>query len=174
MNQQPDPCRCPTYDPSCKRNGYGMCLREWEVCSQKCPSSRPCSAAMSDSYRRGWDGLPPADPVKVFPVTLTASGKRKGPGTELKSLLQELGISYSSGCACNDHAARMDAWGIHGCKENSRTIIGWLRDGAESRTWLEKIRAGAAAVLKGVVLNPFDPYGSLVTEAILRAERKEG
>lgn len=55
-----------------------------------------------------------------------------GPGTELKRLLARIGITKGS-CACNAHAAEMDAKGADWCIENIDTIVGWLREEAEKR-----------------------------------------
>lgn len=61
MSQEPPPCHCPIYDRTCKRNGTGMTLREWEICSGKCPPERPCPDTLSEDFRRSYDGLPQLD-----------------------------------------------------------------------------------------------------------------
>jgi len=94
-----------------------------------------------------------------------------GPGTELTALLASLGIAPLSNCPCKARACQMDAWGPAGCREHRAVIIGWLNE-----SWNWKAAAGAArqAVVSGLAtrLNPLDPVGSLVDEAIRRAEAK--
>ena len=59
-----------------------------------------------------------------------------GPGTELKKLLARVGITAAPDCACNARAAEKDrrerdtpGW----CEANIDTIVGWLREQAETR-----------------------------------------
>ena len=56
-----------------------------------------------------------------------------GPGTELKKLLALIGITAAPDCACNAHAAEMDARGGEWCAANIDTIVGWLREQATAR-----------------------------------------
>jgi hypothetical protein len=56
-----------------------------------------------------------------------------GPGTELKKLLATVGITATPDCSCNARAAEMDAQGCEWCEANLDTIVGWLREQAESR-----------------------------------------
>lgn len=80
-----------------------------------------------------------------------------GVGTELKKLLRSYGIRGEGGCGCKKHAAKMDAWGIEGCRERREEIIGWLIAAAKDRGWVKRLAAKIAS-------------GSLVDEAIRRAE----
>jgi hypothetical protein len=92
-----------------------------------------------------------------------------GPGTELLLLLSSLGITEKPGCDCK--AATMDAWGVDGCRERRDEIAGWLRENQDKFGWREKLAAVTAAVESGLVfsINVFDPFGSIVDEAIRRA-----
>ena len=56
-----------------------------------------------------------------------------GPGTELKKLLAKVGITSTPHCSCNARAAEMDRQGIEWCENNLDTIVGWLREQAETR-----------------------------------------
>jgi hypothetical protein len=98
-----------------------------------------------------------------------------GPGTEMSSMLHTVGINPRSGCDCHAKALQMDKWGVDGCRENRELIVGWIREGAPRWSWSEKLRAVANAAISGLAwtLDPMDPYGSLVDEAIRRAEEKE-
>lgn len=55
-----------------------------------------------------------------------------GPGCHLKRMLARFGITATESCACNAHAAQMDAWGADGCVQHKHEIVGWLRDEAKS------------------------------------------
>lgn len=56
-----------------------------------------------------------------------------GPGTELKRLLSAVGINATPDCSCNARAAEMDRQGCDWCEANIETIVGWLREQAQSR-----------------------------------------
>jgi len=53
----------------------------------------------------------------------------QGPGTVLKKMLSWF-ITKPPNCSCSDRAELMDVWGPDKCKENLRTILGWLRESA--------------------------------------------
>ncbi len=65
----------------------------------------------------------------------------------------------------------MDAWGPDGCRRHRTEIVLWLRDEAAQRSWWDKAKAGALAIGSGLAfhLDPMDPLGSIVDEAIRRA-----
>lgn len=94
-----------------------------------------------------------------------------GPGTELKAILRDVGITNQPGCDCNQKAEVMDRWGVSGCKDNYAQIVKWMREGAERWGWKGVFIAGAKSVLNGLAfrVNPLDPYPGLVQEAIRRA-----
>lgn len=56
-----------------------------------------------------------------------------GAGTELKKLLASIGIEATPDCPCTARAREMDARGCDWCEANIDTIVGWLREQAESR-----------------------------------------
>lgn len=97
--------------------------------------------------------------------------RRDGPGTQLHSLLAVLGITPQSGCGCEGLAGEMDRGGVGWCKDNRDRIIAHLKEQADQRSWLEWARAGVRFVASGLAfkLDPLDPFGSLVDEAIRRA-----
>lgn len=71
----------------------------------------------------------------------------------------------------------MEQWGVEGCIAHRAEIVEWLRTAAEERGWSAVIAAAIEAVKTGeaFTMNPLDPYGSLVDEAIRRASHaKEG
>lgn len=57
-----------------------------------------------------------------------------GPGSELKALLKKwLGVSATTNCSCNAHAAQMDKWGPDECERHLQEIVGWLKTQASDR-----------------------------------------
>lgn len=54
-----------------------------------------------------------------------------GPGTELRKLLETIGIRDVPGCKCKLYAAQMDARGSDWCEANVETIVGWLAEEAK-------------------------------------------
>lgn len=92
-----------------------------------------------------------------------------GPGTELKQLLAELGITGVQGCGCDSKVATMNRWGVEGCRERFGEIRQWLVNSRGKASWAEAIRAAVAVVASGIEVDPFDVEGSLVRIAIERA-----
>jgi glycosyltransferase involved in cell wall biosynthesis len=68
----------------------------------------------------------------------------------------------------------MDAWGTDGCRQRRNEIAAEMRENAKTVSWFQKVRAAALAVKAGLAwsLNPADVFGSLVDEAIRRAEAR--
>lgn len=97
---------------------------------------------------------------------------KEGPGTELKKLLAEFGLTDMRGCGCNAKAAAMNRWGVAGCRERFDEIRQWLVQSRKKATWGETIRAAAAVVVGGFVVDPLDVEGSLLRVAIERAARQ--
>ena len=97
---------------------------------------------------------------------------KEGPGTELKKLLAELGLTGIKGCGCNAKAAQMNRWGPRTCREKSAEIASWLRKSRGKASWAEVLRAAAAVVARGLQIDPLNIEDSLVRIAIERAERK--
>lgn len=97
---------------------------------------------------------------------------QEGPGTELKSLLSQLGLVAGKGCACNSKAAQMNEWGAEGCKARRGEIVGWLEEQRRKQGWGQILSSAVLALKAGIFLNPLDPVGSLVDLAIQRSEGK--
>lgn len=123
---------------------------------------RKCGRKISSKH-------PPRKVVAVCP-----SGKpTTGPGSQLRELLQELGVGEFPGCDCPARIAQMNEWGVAGCRENFETIRGWLVEAQGSAGWLTLIFAGSKAIATGLAgdLELNDLAGSLLRLAIRRAER---
>lgn len=74
----------------------------------------------------------------------------QGPGTELKKMLEAVGITSESGCKCNKRAAYMNDMGIEWCEGHRDMIIDWLREAAEERG-LPFIRVAASLLLSRAI-----------------------
>lgn len=99
-----------------------------------------------------------------------------GPGSQLHRLLGTLGIHPGTNCACLSLAKRMNDLGVPGCREHRQEIVDNIRTRQDQYGWATRFKAAAAAVMTGVAwrLNPLDPIGSLVDEAIRRAADTRG
>lgn len=64
-----------------------------------------------------------------------------GAGTELKVLLEKIGIKAKPNCSCNTKARVMDERGIEWCEQNKQVIVAWLEQEAKKRR-LPFLRAG--------------------------------
>lgn len=95
-----------------------------------------------------------------------------GPGSQLWLLLESLGIRHSPNCKCLALAKRMNAWGPSGCRLARTEIVEQMRVNAQGYGWGTVAVAAGKAVLTGMVrwIDLADVYGSLVDEAIRRAE----
>lgn len=92
-------------------------------------------------------------------------------GSQLWRLLESLGVQHTASCPCLKFAEQMNAWGVAGCREHRAEIVEHMRTNAKAYGWSTVATAAAKSVLTGVAfrLSIFDPYGSLVDEAIRRA-----
>jgi hypothetical protein len=172
------------YEKPCMCTGPGMCPRfninqteyAWRVCSEQCTEKYPCSPEKSLAYRKKWAGEKKpkvkGKPRKQRIVKKPTWGG--GVGTELKDLLKSIGIEEKSGCGCSDMAAKMDKWGVEGCRTHRNDILKWLRGKQKEVTWVEKITIAKNVILNGLFFNPMDPAPGLLDEAIKRfKERKK-
>jgi hypothetical protein len=75
-----------------------------------------------------------------------------GAGTELKKLLNKIGIKASPTCSCNKRAISMDKNGIQWCEDNIDTIVGWLKEEATKRK-LPFIEYAAKMLIKRAINN---------------------
>lgn len=87
-------------------------------------------------------------------------------------MLEDIGIRPSAHCPCRKMARKMDRRGPQWCRENRQEIVDHIQQQMDSRGWKEKLTAAARATASGLAfhLNPLDIPGSLVDEAIRRAE----
>lgn len=83
----------------------------------------------------------------------------RGPGTELKKMLEELGAVGHQGCNCDAHAFQMNHWGAEGCVKHRLEIAEWLRQSAQALS--KELKAEP---------DPIESFLPLVDEAIRRSE----
>jgi hypothetical protein len=168
MSSEPrhPPCTCDGPTETCPRYGWMLGHKH-----RTCAGRRELPAAKRDALLDLWSGLP-AHQAPARPTMLPPTG---GPGAELKTLLAEMGVTEQSGCGCGSRALQMDAWGVEGCKARRAEIVAWLAEQQKARGWGATLAAGLKAITSGLAfsLDPLDPLGSLVDEAIRRAEGKE-
>lgn len=96
-----------------------------------------------------------------------------GPGTELEKILHgELGIADDGCKLCKAIADRMDRAGPDGVRRRRAEFAEHLRKAADKKGWGTKLTAALGSVTSGLALRikPWDIYGSLIDEAIRRAE----
>lgn len=160
-------------EPPCECDGPGWCGRysieqqayPFEVCRGLHGEHK------GERYRKKWrlalaTGGPGPRPLAPGAATPQPAG---GPGTELKKLLAALGLKAGD-CACESRALRMDREGAAWCRANRAEIVAWLDAERKRRGWWEAAKAAARAVAGDFMPNPLDPLGSLLDEAIRRAE----
>jgi hypothetical protein len=96
-----------------------------------------------------------------------------GVGSQLWSLLESLAVRHSATCDCLAWAERMNAWGPPGCRLARAEIVAHMRASAKNYGWGDLAIAAAKAMTTGLAwrINPLDIYGSLLDEAIRRAEK---
>ncbi len=101
----------------------------------------------------------------VRPLTLPPSG----PGTEMAAMLREMGIKKKSGCGCDDWVAKMNAWGVEGCKARRAEIVEHMKKAYDLSDYWTKAKAAALAWLNGLPMS----LDGLTDEAILRATKAQ-
>ena len=109
--------------------------------------------------------LPPSNPVKTSTSVAKSLG---GPGTELKLLLEEMGITPKKTCGCNQRAAEMDAYGPAVVRQHKDTWVRFVTEQYHAASWWTCAKAAAIAVTHGLPLT----IEGLIEEACRRAEAK--
>lgn len=147
----------------------------------------PCYCTAGDTFTveaymlDSADGdCPPVEPMAMAAGEAARQRRRTvpkpagGPGTELRRLLKEIGVSDAGCGGCGSFAAEMDRWGVEGCRARRDEIAARLREQAKARGWKVLLSAAWSTAVSGLAfaLNPLDPLGSLVDEVIRRAEEK--
>jgi len=118
------------------------------------------------------DIYPPVPPTTTTSERLQAIETGHGVGSQMWRLLASLGVRHTPTCPCLSFAEQMNAWGVAGCRLARAEIVEHMRTHARAYGWGTVARAAGLAIVTGVAwkINPLDPYGSLLDEAIRRAE----
>lgn len=113
-----------------------------------------------------------SDPRRISVQCGWKAAPKEGPGTELKKIIEQLGVSEFRDCGCLAMVRKMNKWGIDGCREHRQEIIDKLKANAKEYGWWCTVTAGCRAVKTGMALelDPRDRFGSLVDLAIRRSE----
>lgn len=163
-----------------------------------CEKDESIDPEVIEIYHAGWENrvqrlMRPAPAATGHNRDSQPACQTRGPGTQMKRLLQELNVPHAWCESCSQRAATMDANGIDWCRQNRETITGWLREAeakfardaarvergdgqeptpkqiAEAKT-AQRWKTGWAAAKQLIWINPASPFDSLVSEAIRRAE----
>lgn len=99
-----------------------------------------------------------------------------GPGTELASLIKQLGGTDEHGCGCKAMIEQMNRWGVDACREHRAEIVAQLTASAAKWGIADWLSGGWKAVTSGLLFTVAnaDPIGSLVDLAIQRATERQG
>jgi len=119
------------------------------------------------------------EPAAPIGDRLRAVESGRGVGSQIWRLLGDLGVHHDPNCDCLSWAERLNDWGPAGCRLARAEIVEHLALARKQLGWARSIVAAARAAtdVAGELvagrrpwLNPLDPYGSLVDEAIRLAE----
>jgi hypothetical protein len=91
-------------------------------------------------------------------------------------MLDAIGVQEKADCSCKLVRRKMDEWGVVGCQDpaNLAWITSQMEANAAKYSWFEKVQVAMSAAVSplAAVIDPLDIYGSLVREAIRRADAK--
>lgn len=93
-------------------------------------------------------------------------------------ITQELELKPPKGCSCHDLQLRMDVLGVDGCRKEFTELKAEISLNLDKWGWTEFFSNFATGLVKAIStgiawrLNPIDPIGSLLREAIKRAEAR--
>ena len=101
-----------------------------------------------------------------------AKRPESGPGTELAAIFQQIAVKNKPGCGCKAIAKEMNRLGVAGCREHREELLAKLKENYDLYGLTDKLIAAFKTVTSGLAskINPLDPLGSLLDEAIRRAE----
>lgn len=91
-------------------------------------------------------------------------------------ITQQLGLKPPRGCSCHDLQIKMDAMGVDGCRERFVELKDEIILNIEKWGWSDFFANIATAFGKSFTtglawkINPLDPLGSLLSEAIRRTD----
>lgn len=153
--------------------------RRFDLCTGKGHDGRPDPADhVVEHFRRRNHRVR----IVVSPKELSLSAKdaeklqkpETGPGAELWSLFDELGIQAKAGCSCKSIKREMNRLGVDGCKNRRDKLLERIKKNATNYGAADAVKAASKAIASGLAfrINPLDAIGSLFDEAVRRAEAK--
>lgn len=130
----------------------------------------PAVAAPSPERSRRENQQPSRPIARTERVIQKVASQPVGVGEHLAVMLREIGAVSCR--PCWELSRKMDAWGPEGCRVNRAKIVAEIAKNAAAWSLMERLGLGARAATKTIAwkLNPLDPYGSLVDEAIRRSD----
>ena len=72
-------------------------------------------------------------PLRGLGDVVAAAPRQPGPGTVLHGLFTTLGFKQGGGCGCAEMQAKMDVWGVEGCREHQAEILDFLEAKAKAQ-----------------------------------------
>jgi hypothetical protein len=127
------------------------------------------TAEKCEAYRENW-----AESAVEGGKQVSAEVRQKaaGPGTELKKLIEQLGLVERKGCKCRKMARKMNRWGTAGCREHKAEIVAHLNEAYHNLTWTDVAAFALRAAAAGLAFKmaTVGPAEWLVSEAIRRSE----
>jgi len=125
-----------SFEKTCQMRGY-----TFEECKNSIVKEEPNSLFKDkDGKEFRTDAYYVDDEHENFPHSV-------GVGSELKKILQYVGIKATPNCSCNRRALEMDSRGVEWCKNNKDEIIKWLEEEAKRRK-LPFVKFGVEQMLK--------------------------
>lgn len=112
----------------------------------------------------GWT----AQPLYKIHANCRMAEQLPDPGRELAKLIKELGVKIDCK-ACSELAYKMRVWGVDGCREHRSELVKEISSRLGDVSWFTRIAAATRAAFT-FNIDLLDPVGSLVDEAIRRAE----
>jgi len=124
------------------------------------------------------------NPMDFPPERLDTLDFIAGPGTELKLILNSIGIHPGPNCGCRGYMKTMNQWGVQGCMERRLEIAEHIKNMKKQWGWEDGInrlnpdlktnkwKIIWKTIASGLVfkMNPINPELSLVDLAIARAQ----
>lgn len=147
--------------------------------------------ASNPKYKKLWeeDRFPPALCRKLSPEEMIQRKLEREQrdrrlrhyvGWHMEQITKSLRLKPHSKCTCKSLAARMNRLGPEGCRRERASLVEDLKKNAKKYTWGDVAKAVAMTTKNAVasavhlerpwIPNPLDPYGSMLDEAIGRAE----
>lgn len=130
------------------------------------------STRIIEEYKHFFEPSSSEQAMSMPSKRLEAILQGNGVGSQLWKLLEELGVKHTPNCPCLTWAERMNKWGPEGCRQQEKAITRHMKSSAKNYGWGDIAQVISKAARSGLIfkINPVNIYGSLLNEAIRRAE----